>query len=70
MSAAAQQLAGHIQRAVDGPMWHGPALAEILAGVSPEKAAARPVPGAHSIAFILAAVTWIWIPETRGTVLE
>jgi len=38
-----------VKRAFDGPMWHGPALAELVAGVSSEEAAAHPVPGAHSI---------------------
>jgi uncharacterized damage-inducible protein DinB len=34
---------------VDGGAWHGPALFELLADVSPTTAAARPAPGAHSI---------------------
>jgi uncharacterized damage-inducible protein DinB len=34
---------------VSGDAWHGPALAELLVGISARDAAARPVPGAHSI---------------------
>jgi uncharacterized damage-inducible protein DinB len=33
----------------DGPAWHGPALKELLAGVSATQAAAHPIPAAHSI---------------------
>jgi uncharacterized damage-inducible protein DinB len=38
-----------LETAFSGPAWHGPALMENLAGVSAEIAAAKPVPGAHSI---------------------
>lgn len=33
----------------DGNAWHGPALKEALAGLTPEQAASRPIAGAHSI---------------------
>lgn len=33
----------------DGNAWHGPSLKESLAGLTPERAAARPIAGAHSI---------------------
>lgn len=66
MGAATQQLAGQIKRAFDGPMWHGPALAELLAGVSPEEAAAHPVPGAHSIwELALHLTAWAEIVRSR-----
>ena len=32
-----------------GAAWHGPAVLEVLAGVTPEQASARPIPGAHTI---------------------
>ena len=32
-----------------GDAWHGPALGALLAGLTPEQAAARPLPNAHSI---------------------
>ena len=38
-----------LERAFSGHAWHGPALMELLAGVNATRAAARPVPGAHSI---------------------
>ncbi len=33
----------------DGDPWHGPSLAAVLGGVTPEAAAARPIAGRHSI---------------------
>ena len=38
-----------LRRAFEGEAWHGPAVLEALDGVDAAKAAARPVPGAHSI---------------------
>jgi uncharacterized damage-inducible protein DinB len=38
-----------LRRAFEGQAWHGPSLRELLADVTAEQAAARPVPGAHSI---------------------
>jgi uncharacterized damage-inducible protein DinB len=38
-----------VRRTFEGEAWHGPAVLEILAGVSVEAAAAHPIPGAHSI---------------------
>ncbi len=66
MGAAAQQLAGEIKRAFDGPMWHGPAVAELVASVSSEEAAAHPVPGAHSIwELVLHLTAWAEIVRSR-----
>ena len=60
------RLAHHIKRTVTGPMWHGAALAELLDGVTPAQAAARPVSGAHSIWEIVAHVTaWAEIARAR-----
>ena len=48
-----------LERAFRGPSWHGPALGELLAGVSAEQALARPLPGAHTIAELAAhAAAW------------
>jgi uncharacterized damage-inducible protein DinB len=44
-----QRLADQLRRAMEGDAWHGPALRELLQGVSPELAAGRPIPGLHSI---------------------
>ncbi len=59
-------LSNHIKRTVTGPMWHGPALAELLTGVSASAAAAKPVPHAHSIWEIVLHVTaWAEIANER-----
>jgi uncharacterized damage-inducible protein DinB len=37
------------RRAFDGEAWHGPSVMALLNGVTAEQAAARPIPGAHTI---------------------
>ena len=49
MSGELKRLEEQLRRAHEGEAWHGPSLLEALAGVSAEQAAARPIPGAHSI---------------------
>jgi uncharacterized damage-inducible protein DinB len=44
-----QRLHDELRRAFDGGAWHGPSLAEALAGVSAADAAARPAAGVHGI---------------------
>lgn len=62
----ATRLANHIERTVTGPMWHGPALVEVLAGVDAARARARPIAGAHSIWEIVRHVTaWADIARQR-----
>ncbi len=62
----ATDLAGLLERTVTGPMWHGPALAEVLAGVSAEQAASHPVRGAHSIwELVLHIAVWAEIARER-----
>ena len=66
MHSTAAQLSNHIKRAVAGPMWHGPSLDELLASVSSDQAAARPITGAHSIWEIVLHVTaWAEIALAR-----
>jgi uncharacterized damage-inducible protein DinB len=61
-----KELARQIDRTVRGPMWHGPALTEVLDGVTPERAAAHPVAGAHSIwEIVLHATAWADIARAR-----
>jgi len=48
MSEAAR-IADQLRRAFDGEAWHGDSLFEILKGVTAERAAARPIAGAHTI---------------------
>ena len=43
------RIADQFRRAFDGEAWHGPSVLALLQGVTAEQAAARPVPGAHTI---------------------
>jgi uncharacterized damage-inducible protein DinB len=43
------RLEEQVRLAFEGEAWHGPAVLEVLAGVSVEEAAAHPIPGTHSI---------------------
>ena len=62
----ARHLGSSLERTVTGPMWHGPALAEVLDGVTAERAAAHPVKGAHSIwEIVLHVVAWAEIARAR-----
>jgi uncharacterized damage-inducible protein DinB len=66
MLADPKQLAAEIRRAVTGPMWHGPAIAEALDGLTYVAATSRPVAGAHSIWEIaLHIAAWADIARTR-----
>jgi uncharacterized damage-inducible protein DinB len=60
------RLAKHIERTVTGPMWHGPALVDVLSGVDATRARTRPVAGAHSIWEIVLHITaWSDIAALR-----
>ena len=62
----ASWLSTHLERTMTGPMWHGPALAEALDGVTAEGAAARPIAGAHSIwEIVLHVIAWVEIARAR-----
>ena len=64
----ANRLANHIERTVTGPMWHGPALHDVLKGVTSDQARARPLPGAHSIWELALHITaWCDIARSRLT---
>lgn len=43
------RLEQQLRTTLEGGAWHGPAVLELLAGVTPEQASTRPVPGAHTI---------------------
>lgn len=45
----AERIAEQLRRAHEGEAWHGPALNELLGGVTAAEAAARPVAGAHCV---------------------
>jgi uncharacterized damage-inducible protein DinB len=62
----ATRLAKHIERTVTGPMWHGPALIDVLEGIDARRARTRPVAGAHSIWEIVLHITaWSDIARQR-----
>jgi uncharacterized damage-inducible protein DinB len=66
MTDSASTIANEIQRTVSGPMWHGPALGELLQGVTCEQAAAHPIAGAHSIwELVLHVTAWSDIANER-----
>jgi uncharacterized damage-inducible protein DinB len=44
-----KRLASQLRRSYDGKAWHGPALRELLEGVTADQALAKPVASAHSI---------------------
>jgi uncharacterized damage-inducible protein DinB len=61
-----ERIVDQLRRAMDGQAWHGPALRELLQGVSPDMAAAKPIPGAHSIWEILLHITaWTEVVRRR-----
>lgn len=60
------QLADAIERTINGPVWHGNALAELLHGVSVDDALAHPIAGAHSIWELVHHIAaWARIAEAR-----
>jgi uncharacterized damage-inducible protein DinB len=44
-----ERIARQMRQALAGPAWHGPSVMELLRDVAADTAAARPIPGAHSI---------------------
>lgn len=66
MQTRGQRAAQAIERSLSGPMWHGPALFDLVGDVTAEQAAARPVPGAHTIwELVLHIITWNEIVRER-----
>jgi uncharacterized damage-inducible protein DinB len=64
--SASSNLANRIVRTYTGPMWHGPALAEGLRGVTHEHASQRPIPSGHTIwELVLHIITWVDVPHQR-----
>ncbi len=58
------RIADQLERAVNGPAWHGQAMLELLRGVSAKTAAAKPLPKAHSI-WELVVHTRAWLDLVR-----
>jgi len=54
-----RRIVDQLERAFEGRAWSGPALREVLEGVTAERAAANPIPGAHSIwELVLHVAAW------------
>jgi uncharacterized damage-inducible protein DinB len=66
MGLTATFLTRQLEHTVPGPMWHGPALDELLADVTAAEARAHPIDGAHSIAELVAHLSaWTEICARR-----
>jgi uncharacterized damage-inducible protein DinB len=57
MSGENIHIAEQLRLAYEGEAWHGPALRELLAGVTAERAAVKPIDHAHSIWEIILHIT-------------
>jgi uncharacterized damage-inducible protein DinB len=69
----AASLAEELRVLARGDAWHGPSLEEMLAEVSPETAAARPIPRGHTIwELVLHVAGWTDVFRRRleGTAVE
>ncbi|MGH9579905.1 MAG: DinB family protein [Terriglobales bacterium] len=61
------RIADQLQRAFAGNAWHGPSLRELLADVSAERAAARPLPNTHNIwELVLHITAWTNVARRRA----
>jgi uncharacterized damage-inducible protein DinB/heme-degrading monooxygenase HmoA len=69
----AAALAEELQILLHGDAWHGPCLDELLADVSPETAASRPIPGGHTLWELALHVTgWndVWRRRLEGEIVD
>jgi uncharacterized damage-inducible protein DinB len=61
-----ERIREQMRRAVHGDAWHGPAVLELVAGLTAKQAAAHPLPGAHSIWELVHHITaWATIARRR-----
>ncbi len=73
MGSEVARIADQLRRSFEGEAWHGPALMEVLEGVTARQAAARPMAGAHSIwelVLHLEAWTGVEIERLAGKPVE
>lgn len=63
VTSEVDRIVDQLQREHDGDPWHGSPLEAILEGVDAPRAAARPIPGAHSIWELVLHMTG-WKNET------
>ena len=62
-SVLQDDIAARIVKAVTGPVWHGPALAEVLSDVTAAEASASPAAGSHSIGELVRHITF-WCEDS------
>jgi uncharacterized damage-inducible protein DinB len=61
-----ERIQDQLKRAYEGAAWHGPSLREVLAGVTAEQAARKPLAHAHSIWEIVVHISvWERVAEQR-----
>ena len=66
MMREVERIEEQLRRAYEGEAWHGPALREVLADVTAARAAARPLPDAHSIwEIVLHVAAWTNVVRRR-----
>ena len=73
MGSEVARIADQLRRSFEGGAWHGPALMEVLEGVTARQAAARPIAGAHTIwelVLHLEAWTGVEIERLAGKKVE
>jgi len=63
-----ERIGDQLKRALEGPAWHGPALLEVLDGVTAAQAAQRPLSQAHSIWEIVLHIS-VWEDVVRRRAL-
>jgi uncharacterized damage-inducible protein DinB len=61
------RISDQLKRAFEGDAWHGPAVMEVLAGVTAEQARARPIENAHTIWEIVLHIS-AWTDAVRQRV--
>ena len=62
------RIADQLKRAFEGEAWHGPAVKEVLAGITAARATARPIASAHSIWELVAHIA-AWEDAVRRRLL-
>jgi len=61
-----KRIKDQLKRAFEGSAWHGPAVMEVLKGVTAQQAATRPIPNAHSIWEITLHISgWAGVLKSR-----
>ncbi len=63
-ASESSRFADQLERSFRGGAWHGPSVAEALAGVSAARAHRRPLPSAHNIVELVFHITF-WLDGAR-----